>query len=102
VPDQPPPESGPDSRFLFQGNPRDVYIVAVNEDPDIPDGQGRPCPQCGRTAWLNSRWCWHCKFDFDRASVARWHPTKVLMLSIALNIVLTVMLAAAIFVTHRH
>lgn len=56
----------------------DAFFVQLPpEAPDIPEGKGRPCPQCGRTAWALSRWCWHCKFDFDRAAIPRFHPVKI-------------------------
>ena len=98
---QDPDSPGPDSRFFF-GQPRDVYVISVDAAPEIPDGQGRLCPQCGRTAWAQSRWCWHCKWDFDRAEVARWHPVKLLSLSIALNIALVILLLGSVVLTHRH
>lgn len=62
----------------------DAFFLQIKPPkPDIPDGKGRPCPQCEVTAWAASRWCWHCKFDFDRAAIPRFHPTKVCACALA-------------------
>lgn len=56
----------------------DAFFLQIKpHEPDIPAGKGRPCPQCNKVAWAASRWCWHCQFDFDRAAMPRFHPTKV-------------------------
>lgn len=79
----------------------DNFFVALTQaEPEIPDGLGRECPQCGRLAWARSRWCWHCRFDFDRAALARFHPSKLLFISTLTNAALCVMLGILIYTAH--
>lgn len=66
---------------------RDAFFLIATGKPEIPDERGRDCPQCGHRAWADSRFCWHCRWDFDKAALARFHPRKLLMLSAALNLV---------------
>jgi len=76
---------------------RDAFFVFAGQlPPDIPPGKGRDCPQCGHVAWAESRWCWHCQFDFDRASIPRLHPVKSTLLSAALLVGITAGLAVAL------
>lgn len=64
----------------------DTFFVTLKSPPPIiPEGDGRPCPQCHQIAWNKSRYCWHCNFDFDRATIRRFHPAKLLCISAALN-----------------
>lgn len=67
-----------------------VFVVGVTVPPTIPAGKGRVCPQCGETAWLRSRWCWHCEFDFDRAALPWVHPAKVRLVSMLLLSVIAI------------
>lgn len=59
-----------------------IVVEPHRRDPEIPEGKGRTCPQCRRTAWRESRFCWNCKYDFDRAELPRCHPQKLLLLSV--------------------
>jgi len=92
VPDDPAPSKDSCSPKFTEPPIREVagdaFFLFSSSKPIIPDGYGRLCPQCGETAWLHTRWCWSCKFDFDRAACARWHPTKLLALSLIANILL--------------
>jgi hypothetical protein len=62
-----------------------LFVIASPQPPEIPDGSGQECPQCKKTAWLRSRWCWHCGFDFDRATLPKLHATKLLWMSALIN-----------------
>lgn len=95
-------DSGNSAHIHIESVPRDVYFIAVNKKPEIPNGYGRPCPQCGQTAWLHTRWCWHCKYDFDRASVAKCHPANLLAISLAFNVVLLVAAAFLVYTSHMN
>lgn len=66
---------------------RDAFFVIATGRPEIPDEHGRDCPQCGNRTWAGSRFCWHCRWDFDKAQLRRFHPSKLLMVSAALNLV---------------
>lgn len=49
---------------------RDAFFLALNKQPDISAECGRECPQCKKTAWKRSRWCWSCGYEFsDRVSI---------------------------------
>ncbi len=73
---QPPPE------VVIEQWTGDIHISLGQADPEIPHGSSRVCPQCDRYTWKRSRWCWYCKFDFDRAALAKLHPTKVLAVAL--------------------
>lgn len=75
---------------------RDAFFIAATGRPEIHDEHARDCPQCGERAWAQSRFCWHCKFDFDRAQLPRIHPTKLLCISVLLNVVQVVLLLTLI------
>lgn len=60
-----------------------IFVQVITEPPTIPDGKGRPCPQCHKTAWAESRWCWYCGYDFDRAAIPRICKTKLIGCSLA-------------------
>ena len=77
--DQGPPSQSP----LNIDQVRNLIVVERRVEPDIPEGKGRPCPQCRRTAWRESRFCWNCKFDFDRAELPRCHPRKLLIVAVS-------------------
>jgi len=64
-----------------------VLLAVVKEQDAIPPEKARDCPQCGEKAWAESRFCWSCRWDFDAATIQRFHPTKLLAISIVLNIV---------------
>ena len=78
-----PPSQSPLHIEKFKGR---LVVVERLERPEIPEGKGRPCPQCGETAWLRSRFCWHCHFDFDRAALPRCHPRKLLLVAVCINL----------------
>lgn len=81
----------------------DAFFVALQVSPalpDIPDEQARDCPQCHRPTWRLSRWCIHCQFDFDRASLPRFHPTKLLALSLLVNLALCTILGWVLYTAH--
>lgn len=61
-----------------------VIVVEQRREPEIPEGKGRTCPQCRRCAWKQSRFCWNCKFDFDRAELPRCHPRKLLVIAVSI------------------
>ena len=67
---------------------RDAYFSLSKQRPLIPAEKGRKCPQCREVAWGDSRWCWNCEFDFDRAECDRFHPTKLLFVSVLTNVAL--------------
>lgn len=75
----------------------DAYFLQIARQRQIPPDQSRTCPQCRQEAWRRSRWCWNCKFDFDRAARPRLHVFKVLCLSIFANCLLAAILAAVIW-----
>lgn len=75
---------------------RDAFFIAATGKPEIPDEHGRDCPQCLNRTWARSRYCWHCKFDFDRAKIARFHPSKLLCVSVLLNLAQVLLLLALI------
>lgn len=88
------PEQG---RPVISGVARDAFFVIQKpQEPDIPVDKARRCPQCGKQAWALSRWCWHCRYDFDRASLARFHPVKLLALSLLANVLLGAALVIAL------
>ncbi len=76
------------------------FIQTTAAEPDIPQESGRECPQCKRIAWRSSRWCWHCKFDFDRAALPRIHPSKVAALSLFFNALQCVILGFLLYTAH--
>jgi hypothetical protein len=76
------------------------FIQTTGAAPDIPQGDGRECPQCKLTAWRKSRWCWHCHFDFDRAALPRIHPSKVAALSLLFNALQCVILGFLLYTAH--
>lgn len=72
----------------------DIFVVQPQPDPEIPSGSARHCPQCGRRAWLRSRFCWHCSFDFG----ARWTATHWVMLLVGFaNLAAALALALFLF-----
>lgn len=83
----------------------DTFIVVHNHGPeaapDIPDGQGRLCPQCARDTWRRSRWCMHCQYDFERCALPRLHPSKLLALSLIANLCLCMLLAYVLYTAHN-
>ena len=90
--DQGPPSQSP----LNIDQVGNLIVVERRIDPQIPDGKGRRCPQCRRIAWVDSRFCWNCKFDFDRAAIPRCHPKKLLFVSVSINLlVLLIVIAVA-------
>jgi hypothetical protein len=52
--------------------------------PVIPVDKARECPQCGEAAWRETRWCWHCGFDFAR--IFGMEPVKLLYVSVLFNV----------------
>lgn len=85
------PDSQPDTRPHIEGDA--YFLFSRTPPPEIPPDKARPCPQCHHAAWADSRWCWNCKFDFDRAVLARCHPTKLLLIALAAtNLVLAALL----------
>lgn len=82
-PDHGPPSQSP-LNFERVGN---LIVVERRHRPDIPEGKGRSCPQCGECAWIESRFCWNCQFDFDRAELPRCHPRKLLLVAVSINLV---------------
>lgn len=95
--DEPGPAVQPSqSPLTFEKVAGHVIVVEQRQQPDIPEGKGRVCPQCHRVAWKQSRFCWHCDYDFDRAAIPRWHPKKLLLVAVFINlIVLVVVLTCA-------
>jgi hypothetical protein len=88
----PPIETSTGPVFVFQ--------TAATE-PEIPGEDGRECPQCKRTAWRRTRWCWSCGFDFDRAALPRIYPSKIAFLSLMANALLCFILGFVIYTAHR-
>lgn len=74
-----------------------VFATIVESTPEIPDEFARQCPQCSKTTWKLSRWCWNCKFDFDRATMHFCHPIKLLYLSTSLNVATCAAIALVIW-----
>lgn len=85
------PTNQSDTRPHIEG---DAYFLISQAQPEIPAEKARPCPQCLHATWAASRWCWNCKFDFDRAVLARCHPTQLLLIALAA----TNLILAALFV----
>lgn len=89
--------------ITFERVERDAYAFVFQTSglpPEIPDGMGRVCNQCGKIAWAQSRWCWHCRYDFDRAAL-RWHPAKLLTLSLIANVALCALCAMLLLTSHK-
>lgn len=84
----------------FSGQAFFIEPPERRREPKIPDEMGRQCPQCGRTAWRLSRWCWHCNFDFDRAALPRVHPSKIAFLSLLANALLCFIVGFLIATSH--
>lgn len=63
-----------------------VLIAVADELIDVPEHKARDCPQCGTKTWAGSRFCRSCKWDFDKASIQRFHPVKLLALSASMNL----------------
>jgi hypothetical protein len=70
---------------------RDAFFLIASGRPDIPDAHGRDCPQCGFRAWANSRFCWHCRWDFERLALAK-RRRNLLKFFVAMNLVQTISL----------
>lgn len=83
-PDLGSPSQSPLHIDQFKGR---LIVVERRERPDIPEGKGRSCPQCGECAWRESRFCWNCQFDFDRDAIPRLHPKKLLLVAISINVI---------------
>lgn len=66
---------------------------------DVPESKGRVCPQCESRAWMQSRFCWNCRFDFERPLLPRIHPSKLLAISAAGNVVTAAALVVLVFFT---
>lgn len=99
MPDQSPP--GGDARPHVEiPDAQNVIILNASPAPKIPHAKARTCPQCGRDAWAESRYCWHCKFDFDKAALPPCHPAKLLLLSASLNLVAAALLLARAITEH--
>lgn len=80
--------SGPQA--AAQTHDGDIFVVTTAPSaPDIPLGKGRSCPQCRRRAWLLSRHCWHCDYDFGR----RILKTKLAFLAAVFNLAAAIALA---------
>lgn len=89
-------QDDPRVRTVVERVDGDAFFLSIKGDPEIPDGFGRSCPQCARTTWSLSRFCWHCRFDFDRAFIAKLHPVKLLFFSAVMNAALLVACAVLI------
>ena len=70
--------------------------------PAIPAGMGRACPQCQRETFSRARWCWYrdCAFDFERATMPRIHPSKLLWISTLVNALLCFILGFVLYTAH--
>lgn len=67
---------------------RDAFFLALNRDPEIPYPKGRTCPQCGKTAWRDTRWCWHCRYDFGETVGIKALLTMTLVSNVACALLL--------------
>lgn len=65
---EPPHQPGaPGHEFFVHTQDGDIIVISTTQaQPSIPDEKARNCPQCGKRAWLMTRHCWHCGFDFGR------------------------------------
>lgn len=90
---QDPEEPAQSKPTIIERVERDAFFLLARQKPNIPPDRRRPCPQCGEDAWAQSRWCWNCKWDFDRAALPRIHPTKLLALMLIVNITLVAIVA---------
>jgi hypothetical protein len=89
---EPPEES--DSRPALDTLEGTLILAFGRQRPNIHEDQRVTCPQCTEIAGKRSRWCWSCGFDFDRARLGRFHPLKLLALSLAANVMLAGLLGA--------
>lgn len=80
-----PQTQQPISVNTWTGN---ALVFSRSPPPEIPDGKSRECPRCQCNTWADRRWCWNCYWDFDKATLPRVHTSKLLALSLALNMVL--------------
>lgn len=65
---EPPEKSGATGQeFYVHTHDGDIIVISTTQaQPSIPDDKARNCPQCGKRAWLMTRHCWHCGYDFGR------------------------------------
>ena len=75
-------DTGPHPQRIDEFSGNAIFASVITPPPDIPDKYARDCPQCGRRAWLLSRHCWHCQYDFERQTWLGGNPAKLILLAV--------------------
>lgn len=89
----PDPEEPAQSKTIVERVDGDAYVFIERPSPNIPVEKQRQCPQCQAFAGMESRWCWSCGYDFDRATMPRFHPIKILGAALILSLIVNITLA---------